>query len=245
MNWGADLRTLDGMNRVAAPVTPKKRKRSESGAEPGDQGDQALTPTRKRLTPEERVHTALQSPLLCVAPLALLCSGHMHAYPLQRPTGGSTRTERRREAEEGRREEKEGGGARAQEEGARGEGTTTTTQIASTLKCGAHGNALRPSCAMLESAEGAGEGQERRRTRREEEAQRGRKGQEGRGEEEERGGQEEEGRRGQKKEGGRQAEEGGGQKEERGGEEKEGGRAHQRTRSQAEGIPLGPVISSF
>lgn len=49
-----DLRTLEATSRVAAPVTPKKRKRSESGAEPGDQGDQALTPTRKRLTPEER-----------------------------------------------------------------------------------------------------------------------------------------------------------------------------------------------
>jgi hypothetical protein len=71
INWGADLRTLEATSRVAAPVTPKKRKRSESGAEPGDQGDQALTPTRKRLTPEERVHTARQSPLLCVAPLAL------------------------------------------------------------------------------------------------------------------------------------------------------------------------------
>ena len=216
MNWRADLGTLDGMNRVAAPVTPKKRKRSESGAEPGDQGDQALTPTRKRLTPEERVHNTLFVLLLL----------HMHAYPRRRPTGGSTRTERGREAEEGRREEKEGGGTRAQEEGARREGTAPTTPIADTVKCSAHGNALGPSCAMIESAEGAGEGQERGRTGREEEAQRGRKGQEGRGEEEERGGQEEEGGRGEKEEGGRQAKEGGGQKEERGGEEKEGRRAH-------------------
>ena len=93
--------------------------------------------------------------------------------------------------------------------------------------------------SCIESAEGAGEGQERRRTRGKEEVQRGREGQEGRGKEEEGGGQEEEG--------GGQAEERGTQKEERGGKEEEGGRAHQRARSQGEGMsrPLGLAISSF
>jgi hypothetical protein len=99
----ADLGTLDGMNRVAAPVTPKKRKRSESGAEPGDQGDQALTPTRKRLTPEERVHTARQSPLLYVAPLALLV-----AYDVQQEALRVQKEEEKlKKAEEKKKKEEE------------------------------------------------------------------------------------------------------------------------------------------